>query len=627
MLGSIPNKAKRRFNLLFLEEKEYYFEDFGGFLHLPPEPSQPPLPFPSRRQWKGRLHVCSLSLFFDPDDNRNPILRFPYQHLISITTKQFKDKTTPAPIDYIALICKEVAEVQSHTPYTFLRMDPTKPSGEYDVTLQYVEMGKLMPLLTRLHDICVKTPFRQKEDALQALVREREAELQFESSAISDIRERVVLPSGKAIVASQVTPLVTTPGAFQLTDQRVYFQPFNNVTSEPVFKFDISDIKRLYKRRYVMRDTGLELFFPIKGGAAAAAKPAAAPRGRWGAGGGGAAASSSAATAASAQQSAFFTFSSRAQRDFIFELISKQAAFKPSKELSLEHQTAAWVRGSLSNYDYLMFLNQQGGRSFQDLTQYPVFPWVLSDYSSRTLDLKDPRSFRDLSKPIGALNPTRLEVFRKRMREMPKEMGAPFLYGTHYSSPGYVLYYLVRKAPQYQLKLQNGRFDQPDRLFVSVPSTWDSVLNGPADVKELIPEFYTTEGRAGDFLSNELGLDMGTRQNGKEVDDVELPPWAKSPSQWRPPVHAGHGSQLALLHQRSPCSCSSSATCAVYRGPRNQAPPGAGVRVRAESAAAPLSRTRIPPLLLLCWSALTDLTVHSLLVSPAAQSTCTCGSI
>ena len=193
--------------------------------------------------------------------------------------------------------------------------------------------------------------------------------------------------------------------------------------------------------------------------------------------------------------------------------------------------TAQWVKGGLSNYDYLMFLNQQGGRSFQDLTQYPVFPWVVADYSSKTLDLKDPRTFRDLSRPIGALNPTRLDVFRKRMREMPKEMGQPFLYGTHYSSPGYVLYYLVRKAPQYQLKLQNGRFDQPDRLFVSVPSTWDSVLNGPADVKELIPEFYTTEGRAGDFLSNELGLDMGTRQNGKEVDDVELPPWAKSPSQ------------------------------------------------------------------------------------------------
>lgn len=48
-------------------------------------------------------------------------------------------------------------------------------------------------------------------------------------------------------------------------------------------------------------------------------------------------------------------------------------------------------------------------RTFNDLTQYPVFPWVISDYSSPTLDLSDPKSFRDLTKPIGALNPERLK--------------------------------------------------------------------------------------------------------------------------------------------------------------------------------------------------------------------------
>lgn len=40
-----------------------------------------------------------------------------------------------------------------------------------------------------------------------------------------------------------------------------------------------------------------------------------------------------------------------------------------------------------------------------------------------------------------------------------------FLYGSHYSAPGFVLFYLVRKYPQYMLCLQNGRFDHPDRMF------------------------------------------------------------------------------------------------------------------------------------------------------------------
>ena len=360
--------------------------------------------------------------------------------------------------------------------------------------------------------------------------------------------QKVQLANGRAIVCSQVTPLVTIPGALMLTDQRVYFQSFNNVSSEIVSKWDISDIKRLYKRRYIMTDKGIEFFYPIKGVSAAVAKPAASATSRWGAGrsaGGAGGASSSSPSASSTgsssvltQQSAFFTFSSKAQRDTIFDLIQRQSTFKPSREASLEYMTGQWVKGSLSNYDYLMFLNQQGGRSFQDLTQYPVFPWIIADQTSRSIDLRDERVYRDLSKPIGALNPARLETFRRRMKEMPKEMGTPFLYGTHYSSPGYVLYYLVRRAPQYQLKLQNGRFDQPDRLFVSVGGSWDSVLNGPADVKELIPEFYTIEttasssSKVGDFLVNELGLDMGMRQNGKEVDDVELPAWAKTPKEY-----------------------------------------------------------------------------------------------
>lgn len=61
-----------------------------------------------------------------------------------------------------------------------------------------------------------------------------------------------------------------------------------------------------------------------------------------------------------------------------------------------------------------MELNVIAGRSYNDITQYPVFPWVLSDYSSSVLDLKDPSSFRDLSKPIGAQNKNRREAFMTR---------------------------------------------------------------------------------------------------------------------------------------------------------------------------------------------------------------------
>lgn len=63
----------------------------------------------------------------------------------------------------------------------------------------------------------------------------------------------------------------------------------------------------------------------------------------------------------------------------------------------------SWVDGKLSNFEYLMHLNTFAGRSFNDWGQYPVFPWVLRDYESETLDLTNPAVFRDLSKPMGAL--------------------------------------------------------------------------------------------------------------------------------------------------------------------------------------------------------------------------------
>lgn len=70
----------------------------------------------------------------------------------------------------------------------------------------------------------------------------------------------------------------------------------------------------------------------------------------------------------------------------------------------------SWRRREITNFEYLMILNTLAGRSYNDITQYPVFPWVLADYSSETLDLKKSSTFRDLSKPVGALDPKRLEV-------------------------------------------------------------------------------------------------------------------------------------------------------------------------------------------------------------------------
>ena len=50
-----------------------------------------------------------------------------------------------------------------------------------------------------------------------------------------------------------------------------------------------------------------------------------------------------------------------------------------------------------------MQLNSLSGRSFKDLTQYPVFPWIIKDYISKVINTGDKSSFRDLTKPMGAV--------------------------------------------------------------------------------------------------------------------------------------------------------------------------------------------------------------------------------
>lgn len=186
-----------------------------------------------------------------------------------------------------------------------------------------------------------------------------------------------------------------------------------------------------------------------------------------------------------------------------------------------------WQNGEISNFQYLMHLNTLAGRGYSDLTQYPVFPWVLSDYESEDLDLSDSSAFRQLDKPMGCQTLEGAEEFKKRFESWDDPEIPKFHYGSHYSSAGIVLFYLLRLPPfsMENQKLQGGQFDHADRLFNSVRETWQSAAGkaNTSDVKELIPEFFYMP----EFLENRFDLNLGEKQSGEKVGDVVLPPWAK----------------------------------------------------------------------------------------------------
>ncbi|CAO1626366.1 unnamed protein product [Parajaminaea phylloscopi] len=187
--------------------------------------------------------------------------------------------------------------------------------------------------------------------------------------------------------------------------------------------------------------------------------------------------------------------------------------------------TEAWRNGKVSNFDYIMRLNTLAGRSFNDLSQYPVFPWIIADYESEELDLTNPATFRRLDLPMGAQTSERQKQFEERYQSLVEIDEPPFHYGTHYSTAATTAGFLIRLRPFEKLliALQGGSFDLAERTFASIGKAWRSAAEvSRGDVRELTPEFFYLP----EFLVNHNRFDFGATQSGSRIDDVELPPWA-----------------------------------------------------------------------------------------------------
>jgi len=67
-----------------------------------------------------------------------------------------------------------------------------------------------------------------------------------------------------------------------------------------------------------------------------------------------------------------------------------------------------WLKGEIQNQELLLKLNKYGSRSFNDLSAYPIFPWVLTDYKSDLHSFEEAKSrgkvYRDFGKVTAIFN-------------------------------------------------------------------------------------------------------------------------------------------------------------------------------------------------------------------------------
>lgn len=457
--------------MLLLEPGEIYFEDYSCSLNNES--------IKNENSKQGRLKLCSKSLVFEPRDWAHPLIKMQFKDCADIAIVDnvgFKDNVIKVKMKMYA----EMLEENILAPYKFIYEDK-----DFYVFFDFASSEECLCQMQQLQR--ASTLHAPEHNSMVAtILHSRYMRMEFHPVMMDDFTEQIVCE----LQAEKISPLVRHQGKLALTPTTIYFQPFSNVESSPVLKLKLSHLRRIYKRRFLLRQVGLEIY---------SSEESSVPH-------------------------IYLTFQTERARDRIFKIFEESPNVH-LESVHTEEMTLQWQNGIVSNYDYLMYLNCLADRSKNDLTQYPVFPWVVADYTSETLDLTKAETFRDLSKPMGVLNPDRLEKLKERYYEMsdPK-----FLYGSHYSAPGLVLFYLVRKYPKYMLCLQNGRFDHPDRMFNSVKDVYSNCLRNMSDFKELVPEFYDTEDK-GDFLVNKYEINFGERYDGSKVNDVSLPPWAESP--------------------------------------------------------------------------------------------------
>ena len=416
------------------------------------------LPSMSMRKIEGRLHLCSRSLVLEPVDKMRGIIRCPFARMgkppreipidnnhsnktksASSSSSSFLsgsyETITPLTVEFDCgrhFIMMENNLVgpsdNTQTPtkfrFTFLHSAPedfvelcqvrTNRHHPDLLTSTNVHLTSLCLLLQRLYSLIEADT--KDESALDDIMKPM-LNRTFDPSNLVDVREK---PQTSNLRCSLVTPLQKQPGCAIVTGERLYFQSASGVLGpieSSACTWLLSDILAVARRYNGLRDSAIEIYW--KDGS-----------------------------------SVLLAFEREREREKIFRVLPKNIWCHTNRDF-VEEVYTEWQKGNMSNYDYLMALNSAAGRTFHDLSRYPVFPWVIADYQSKTLDLNSDESFRDLTKPVGALNDQRLEYFRARLSGM-QDMEDSFLYGTHYSAPGYVLYYLVRSMPEHMLCLQNG---------------------------------------------------------------------------------------------------------------------------------------------------------------------------
>ena len=170
-----------------------------------------------------------------------------------------------------------------------------------------------------------------------------------------------------------------------------------------------------------------------------------------------------------------------------FEIIKDPKIYFNQKNYSQK-----WKNDEISTYQYLLYINKFASRSFNEINQYPVFPWIFLNTTNNKLKYENLPKLRNMSLPISIRNKNDIEdamtFFNICLEDNSKY---PNHYRLHYSTSGYLLNYLVRVSPftEEQILFQGGNFDSPNRQIQNIEDIIN-ILGESHDNREYSRIFY-----------------------------------------------------------------------------------------------------------------------------------------
>jgi hypothetical protein len=439
MLSKLQSIPRESINAESLTECELFLFSRPSDFHFHAESSQMEAPgsvFAGslERVVNGVAHVCTHSIVFEPKNGRLPLCRIPIWKDFAMQRTGVRDhawssdasnlsssdtKTGATTCDVKVFINEawELFETQSSTLHKWPAGSWVRLSFSLDDASAFCDAARLA---SRIHgamrsawDIWLPLLVQHLNKRLQERFGSK---LVASTISVNDATERTaddalacghvsVCNFDNVFLAYRILPLIVEAVGMKIEANRFEACPLHDEVNAGAVQIALDSIAMVVPRAWRLRHTAFEIYVrvPDVGQGSGLKWP---NRFRlW--------------------QGFMFDVGSTAIRDACIKQLSSMCVnLYPA---SLQRATEEWEEHGLSNYEYLLFLNLLSGRTFNDLTQYPVMPWTRIDFEPRNkiapaspkstgaLDAQDGRSapsrraeifrsFRDLSKNVGSLS-------------------------------------------------------------------------------------------------------------------------------------------------------------------------------------------------------------------------------